>query len=734
VVQIGAHSKRPGEEDQPAETISEQTGSAWPSASDTTVPAARGGDAGTSGSGLPPSPSGSAKPAWPSTGSGDDAEPFPTTAGAAKPAASPSGSVWPETDSVWPKRSDSVWPGDAEPAGNALGPAASSAAKTSGAPAAEPPGAPAAEPPRPAPVFIPKSQTQASGSADGLPKRTSKAARASGSVWPDETLGAAGSVWPAADRTPGPVSVSKSASPGGSGTSVWPSEPTRPASEPRATEVGSWPGSVAGAAEPASPIGAATPAWSPASLGLTAASTAAADDAAGPLGSSAAPSFASGSSARGGWSGASGPAGGSGSLGGSGAGRGGPTGPASQPGSAGGGSGRRSAKVLAVAAAVIVLIVAAGGAYLYLQKSGTASAADSKNSKSHGNGTSDAAPEHVVSITPATGSTGVNGGAAIQVVFSEPLSATSPMPTVTPVIPGTWQRTGDTAVFTPTAGFRQRTKVTVKVPSGSAGVQSVGGGLLAANVTSTFKTGSYSVVRLEQLLAQLGYLPLTWAPTTGTAATLSDANAQVTAAFDPPQGTYTWQPGYPSALMRLWKPNALSQVLRGAVAAFQADHGLMSDMVAENQDGLVVTGAIGSRLWRAMFRAIASDDTNKNGYTYALASQKTPETLTVWHNGTKIFHNLANTGIPEAPTAVGTDPVYVKYRFQIMRGTNPDGSKYADPVSWVSYFHAGEAVHYFPRYSYGFQQSLGCVELPYAPAKFIWPYLTYGTLVTVTAP
>ena len=67
-----------------------------------------------------------------------------------------------------------------------------------------------------------------------------------------------------------------------------------------------------------------------------------------------------------------------------------------------------------------------------------------------------------------------------------------------------------------------------------------------------------------------------------------------------------------------------------------------------------------------------------------------------------------------------------------MKGTNPDGSKYADPVAWVAYFHGGEAVHNFPRYSYGFPQSLGCVELPWAPAKRVWPYLTYGTLVTVT--
>ena len=69
-----------------------------------------------------------------------------------------------------------------------------------------------------------------------------------------------------------------------------------------------------------------------------------------------------------------------------------------------------------------------------------------------------------------------------------------------------------------------------------------------------------------------------------------------------------------------------------------------------------------------------------------------------------------------------------------MRGTNPDGSKYADPVQYVAYFRAGEAVHYFPRGSYGFPQSLGCVELALGDAAKAWPFLTYGSLVTVTNP
>ena len=56
-------------------------------------------------------------------------------------------------------------------------------------------------------------------------------------------------------------------------------------------------------------------------------------------------------------------------------------------------------------------------------------------------------------------------------------------------------------------------------------------------------------------------------------------------------------------------------------------------------------------------------------------------------------------------------------------------------ASWarVSYFNGGDAVHYFARGSYGSPQSLGCVELPYTAAKQAYPYLPYGTLVTVTA-
>ncbi len=67
-----------------------------------------------------------------------------------------------------------------------------------------------------------------------------------------------------------------------------------------------------------------------------------------------------------------------------------------------------------------------------------------------------------------------------------------------------------------------------------------------------------------------------------------------------------------------------------------------------------------------------------------------------------------------------------------MRGTNPDGTKYADPVQYIAYFNGGDAVHYIPRTSFGYPQSVGCVELPLPAAAQAWSELPYGTLVTVT--
>ncbi len=375
------------------------------------------------------------------------------------------------------------------------------------------------------------------------------------------------------------------------------------------------------------------------------------------------------------------------------------------------------ARIAAVAVVIALILVA--GVWIAMNHASAQQTADGKTGQhSH----KAAGPLLVDSVTPASQATGVNGTNPIKIKFSVPVATTSPLPTVQPQIAGSWQGAGtDTLEFVPAVGFTQYTKVTVSIPGGAAGMRSAGGGTLGTSETVSYETRRYSSVRLDQLLAQLGYLPLNWSAAAGaTVPASSDAAGQLAAAYDAPQGSFTWQSGWPSELHEFWDGGSPSGLmLQGAVMLFENNHGLTMDGIA------------GREVWKALLKAVAADQANTLGYSYALASEGSPETLTVWHNGKIILHSLANTGIQAAPTTIGTAPVYLRYYYQVMKGTNPDGSKYADPVYYVSYFRAGEAVHYFPRGSYGFPQSLGCVELPWSSAKYVWPYMNYGTLVTV---
>jgi peptidoglycan hydrolase-like protein with peptidoglycan-binding domain len=388
--------------------------------------------------------------------------------------------------------------------------------------------------------------------------------------------------------------------------------------------------------------------------------------------------------------------------------------------------GRLRDRVMVLAAVIVALL--ATGTWFALTHAQAKQAGDPAAAIGHvrpaAQTSASAQPLTVLSVTPPRHARNANGAAPVRVRFSAALAADSPLPTVSPHIAGGWQHPDATTVeFVPKKGFGQRTQVTLRIPGGASGMKSAGGAVLARRLTVRFRVGAWSPTRLDQLLAQLGYLPLTWTPAAGAASpAAADAAGQRSAAFSPPAGTFTWRRGYPRELRTFWRAGRPSLMQKGAIMAFESDHGLTMDGIA------------GTAVWRALLRAEAKGQQNAHGYTYARATKKSPETLTIWHNGHVVFRSLANTGIPVAPTADGTDPVYLRYRFQIMKGTNPDGSKYADPVQFVAYFRAGEAVHYFPRPSYGFPQSLGCVELPLAAAAKAWPYLTYGSLVTVSPP
>ncbi|HWF82131.1 MAG TPA: Ig-like domain-containing protein [Streptosporangiaceae bacterium] len=333
-------------------------------------------------------------------------------------------------------------------------------------------------------------------------------------------------------------------------------------------------------------------------------------------------------------------------------------------------------------------------------------------------------PLRVVSVLPAATPAGVSGDSGVMIAFSAKLAPTSAVPAFRPAIAGHWRASGRLLTFTPTVPFAASTRYTLRIPAGRAGLRSATGGAIAKPKLVMFRTGTYSALRLAQVLSELGYLPVSWRPAGSAKAGGGPGTAGVASqeqmAFNPPAGSFTWKDGYPASLRARWLPGRPNVIVRGAVMAFKAQH------------KLAINGRLNEKFWLVLFAAAASAQRNTGGYSYAIVNKGSPETLTIWHNGRQVLRSLTNTGIPIDPTASGTFPVYLRFRYQIMSGTNPDGSHYADPVTFVSYFNGRDAVHYFPRGSYGSPQSLGCVELAYKEAQRAWPYLTYGSLITVT--
>ncbi|MCL5971568.1 MAG: L,D-transpeptidase family protein [Firmicutes bacterium] len=296
---------------------------------------------------------------------------------------------------------------------------------------------------------------------------------------------------------------------------------------------------------------------------------------------------------------------------------------------------------------------------------------------------------------------------------------------VSPKTAGSWARANATTyTFTPSSamGFGPGSLVSVGIPSGSSGPQARTGSYLSQTLNLTWATVPGSVLRLQQLLAEEGYLPVSWqrsTPSTGTA-TIASQEATV---YNPPLGTFQWKyPNLPIALKALWIPGQMTVMVKGAIMQF------------ERVNGLTVDGIAGPAVWSALLNDRIAGRVSPDGYTYISVTENLPETMELWINGKLVLSSDTNTGIPVTPTYLGTFPIYERLTFQIMRGNNPNGTPYADPVYWINYFQGSDAVHGFLRTSYGFPQSLGCVELPLNIAPTVYHDVHYGTLVTVNAP
>jgi hypothetical protein len=330
-----------------------------------------------------------------------------------------------------------------------------------------------------------------------------------------------------------------------------------------------------------------------------------------------------------------------------------------------------------------------------------------------------------VATSPVAGST-ISASTPIELTFSKKVKKLfgSEKPTLDPEVDGKWsQPNPHTLKFVPSGfGVPLATDLKVKLPEQVEVVQADGSVENAEEIAWEVPAGSE--MRLQQLLAGLGYLPYDW----DGEEVAKTPEAQVAAATtETPKGHFTprWK-DTPQGLKEQWSAGKENVLVEGAIMSFEERHGMEADGIA------------GPVIWKSLMEATIEGDTKPekgagNGYTYVWVDESSPEIVNVWHNGKMIVSEApANTGIPGAETELGTHNVYLRYEETTMSGENPDGSKYNDPgIMWVSYFYGGDALHAFDRPSYGSPQSLGCVEMPLEEAAEIWPYTPIGTPVTV---
>jgi hypothetical protein len=332
-------------------------------------------------------------------------------------------------------------------------------------------------------------------------------------------------------------------------------------------------------------------------------------------------------------------------------------------------------------------------------------------------------PSHraVMVALPAAGSS-IGPATKLYITFSKPIDEVlgSSRPRLTPSTPGHWyEANSHTLAFAPSGmGAAFGSHVHVQLPH-SVAVTSGSGGALHTTSQIEWTVPPGSMLRLQQLLAQAGYLPLDWHPKGAEVARTLSAEAQ--AAVAAPSGTFSWRYGNtPHQLQALWSVGKENTITRGALMKF------------EDENGMTVDGLAGAAVWRKLIDDAIARKRLTSGYSYVYVHREVPETMTLWHDGHVVVSSPANTGISGAETELGTFPVFEHLPETTMSGTNPDGSHYEDPgIKWVSYFNGGDALHNFNRSSFGTPQSLGCVELPLDTSAQIYPYTPIGTLVTI---
>jgi hypothetical protein len=271
-----------------------------------------------------------------------------------------------------------------------------------------------------------------------------------------------------------------------------------------------------------------------------------------------------------------------------------------------------------------------------------------------------------------------------------------------------------------------------------------------------------SFQRVVWHLQSLGYLPIVHGFVRGGGNTKARHDAflwPVPAALQKTVDQFAW--------------NAQNPFIRGAIIQFERANG-GTGLAAGRLLGPrgVSEGRLHENVVRAILSTSAKPDPFPWQWVYVTKADgtKQPESLHLWERGQGyIWHTRVNTGVLGS-TPNGTWPIYQRLPSTTMHGVFPvpvspleyaalkgqqvpqwTGSTlmqperglvkghqvrwrpYNDPgIKWVNYFDDGRGIHYYPRASYGFPQSAGCVEEPRKAAKITYGLLHYGVPVTVS--
>jgi peptidoglycan hydrolase-like protein with peptidoglycan-binding domain len=309
-----------------------------------------------------------------------------------------------------------------------------------------------------------------------------------------------------------------------------------------------------------------------------------------------------------------------------------------------------------------------------------------------------------------------NGTKPLKVTLSAPVAPSSPPPTLRPATAGAWTAVGNSEVFTPVSTLQPCSTYTLTV---WADTVATGLSRLGRRQTIALHVACPPIAGLQQALARLGYLGAAFHPLYAVQIPPGPETRREAAvhAFHPPRGRLGADP---SDAPRV-EMGQLDETTKGALTVFQSDHGLEP------------TGEPDDATWAALLAADTDYRRDPEPYTWVSVSEGEPETLQVHRGDHVALSSATNTGVPGAETPQGIFPIFARYVSTTMSGTDVDGTKYVVPdVPWVNYFNGGDAVHGYPRASYGFPQSNGCVELPIETAHTVFGMLGIGDVVDIT--